>query len=358
MCCDGTWNKPDKLSDGVKVPTNVVKVALGVRPVGADGAEQLLYYQRGVGTRRFQHVRGGAFGYGLSRNVRACYEFLVDNYEPGDELYFFGFSRGAYTARSTVGFIRNCGILRRDQRGRIDEAYALYRSRASESHPRTIESQIFRRMYSHDDIEIRFIGVWDTVGALGIPIDGLRIPFMDKYWGFHDTNLSRSVRSAYHALAIDEQRGPFKPTLWTQLGDAEEQVLEQVWFAGVHSDVGGGYAEPALAEIPLLWMINRASGCGLQFDPNHFAVSADAPLTEARYLGEELAPDALGSIHESRNKWYVLLPRHRRTLADHNCQSAASSAVQRLAERRDYSPPSLKAWVEAKRRHTNVWDGS
>ena len=119
MCCDGTWNYPDELAKGVAAPTNVAKVALGIARHDAAELPQRVYYQSGVGTRRFQRVRGGAFGYGLSRNVRACYRFLVEIYEPGDELYFFGFSRGAYTARSTVGLIHNCGILRPEHRDRL-----------------------------------------------------------------------------------------------------------------------------------------------------------------------------------------------------------------------------------------------
>jgi len=110
MCCDGTWNFPDELKKGVPVPTNVVKVAVGLGRDDNAKIPQLLYYQSGVGTRRRQHVRGGVFGYGLSGNVRECYRFIVENYQPGDELYFFGFSRGAYTARSTIGLIGNCGI--------------------------------------------------------------------------------------------------------------------------------------------------------------------------------------------------------------------------------------------------------
>jgi uncharacterized protein (DUF2235 family) len=357
VCCDGTWNKPDQLRDGAPTPTNVSKLALGVSREDSDGIPQLLFYQRGVGTSKFRRVRGGAFGYGLSDNVRACYRFIVESYEAGDELYFFGFSRGAYTARSTAGLIRNSGILRPVHHDRIDDAYSLYRSRKDRDHPSSIDSQIFRRMYSHDDVEIHFVGVWDTVGALGIPIDGLRIPFMDKRWGFHNTDLSRRVRFAYQALAIDEQRGPFKPTLWQQDPQAKDQVLEQVWFAGVHSDVGGGYREQELAEIPLLWMVRRASDCGLAFEPNHFVVVPDAPDAKSRRLGARLAPDPLGPIHESRRRFYRLLPRHRRTLADKHLQSAASSAVRRLREKADYDPASLKAWVDAGRPQTPVQDG-
>jgi hypothetical protein len=357
VCCDGTWNTPDEMRGDVRAPTNVSKIALGLAHEGRDGAPQLLHYEHGVGTRRFEHLSGGAFGYGLSRNVRACYRFVVDNYEPRDKLYFFGFSRGAYTARSTVGLIHNCGILRSEHRDRIDEAYGLYRSRSRQTRPNGLEARIFRRMYSHDEIEIEFVGVWDTVGALGIPIDGLRIPFIERYWGFHDTQLSRYVRSAYQALAIDEQRGPFTPTLWRQHEAAEEQTLEQVWFAGVHCDVGGGYDDPALAEIPLLWMVERATDCGLTFEPDHFRVGDAAPADEPRCLGAQLSPDALHGIHTSRTGFYRLFPRRARDLAEGDGQSAASSAVRRLQLLGGYDPPSLERWAATGRPVTIVQNG-
>jgi uncharacterized protein (DUF2235 family) len=357
VCCDGTWNTPDQLNDGVGSPTNVAKIAAGVAREGGDGVPQLLQYEQGVGTRRFERVSGGAFGYGLSRNIRDCYRFLVDNYEPGDKLYFFGFSRGAYTARSTVGLIRNSGIVRREHRDRIDEAYALYRSRADRAHPRGVSAEIFRRMYSHDEIEIEFVGVWDTVGALGIPIDGIPLPFMEKYLGFHDTELSSHVRAAYQALAIDEQRGPFTPTLWRQQAKAENQTLEQVWFAGVHCDVGGGYDAPALAEIPLLWMVERARGRGLTFKPGHFRVGDATPDEADRCVGAQCKPDALGTIHTSRKGFYRLLERRVRELGEGDGQSAASSAVRRLQLLDDYRPASIERWVAADLPVTTVYDG-
>lgn len=357
VCCDGTWNTPDELSDGARAPTNVSKIALGVPREDGAGTTQLLFYQRGVGTRRFERFRGGAFGYGLSRNVRDCYRFLVENYEPGDELYFFGFSRGAYTARSTVGFVRNSGILRPEHADRINEAYSLYRSRDQRTHPRAIEARIFRRMYSHPECGVHFIGVWDTVGALGIPIDGIRVPFLDRYWGFHDTELSSHVAFAFQALAIDEQRGPFKPTVWIQQAGATEQVLRQVWFAGVHCDVGGGYRDPSLAEIPLLWMVSCAKEAGLALDPDQYVVRTEPPPDEDRIVGAQLAPDPLGTIHESRKGFYRLLPRHLRTLVDEDRQSAASSAVARMHGLNAYRPPGLGQWVAAGRGVTDVQDG-
>lgn len=358
VCCDGTWNRPDHLNRGVAAPTNVCKVALGVADKDAEGVSQLLYYQPGVGTRRFERIRGGAFGLGLSRNVRDCYRFLVENYQPGDELYFFGFSRGAFTARSTAGLVRNAGILRRAHADRVKDAYSLYRSRKDRAHPRGIEARIFRRMYSHEEIGIRFIGVWDTVGSLGIPIDGVRLPLTDKLWGFHDTELSSHVRFAYQALAIDEKRGPFPPTLWKKQQDASEQTLEQVWFSGVHCDVGGGYRDPALSEIALLWMVARASECGLGFASDHFLSPSGAVDGERRALGEVTAPDALGRINESRRGFYRLLPAHRRAIAEPDNSAVASSAVRRHEKIANYAPAGLDEYLDAGGLVAAVRDGT
>jgi uncharacterized protein (DUF2235 family) len=369
VCCDGTWNEPDAAA-----PTNVARVAMGVAPEDSDGIRQLVYYHPGVGTRRTERIRGGMFGYGLSRNVRDCYRYLVDTYEPGDQLYFFGFSRGAYTARSTVGLINNCGILRREHRERLDDAYRLYKSRDLVTHPRAREGQLFRRSYSWDDadLDIRFVGVWDTVGALGIPIDGLPIPSVIKrQWGFHDATLNDHVRYAYQALAIDEKRGPFKPALWAKKPDApKEQVVEQVWFAGDHCDVGGGHPEPELSEIPLLWMVENARARGLAFKPDHFALrdrDAAGPRDEtADKDGQTVAPDPLGEIHDSRKRFYRALPRNERALGAEDPpgqpvalrESAASSAQIRHETKPDYSPESLADWLNARKRVTPVPDGS
>ena len=189
VCCDGTWNDPDELRGDVAEPTNVAKLALALAQnvdPSADGQAQHVHYVPGVG---------------ISENIRDGYRFLIENYSPGDLVFLFGFSRGAYTARSLGGLIHNCGILRQDCIDQLDTAYAFYRDRTNKTHPRTIAAQIFRRDYSHEDSKVYFIGVWDTVGALGIP-QGLPgweqlskdLPQWQQLWGFHDTQLSPDVR--------------------------------------------------------------------------------------------------------------------------------------------------------------------
>jgi uncharacterized protein (DUF2235 family) len=351
LCCDGTWNTPDQES-----PTNVTKVALQVASQDPDGREQRVFYNRGVGTDRWERVRGGAFGFGLSRDVRNIYRFLVETFEPGDELFFFGFSRGAFTARSTAGLIRNCGILRREYADRVNQAYALYRSRNPRKKPNSIESAIFRRSYSHETY-IRFIGVWDTVGALGIPSKSRLVKLINSRWEFHNTDLSRIVNAAFQALAIDEKRRPFEPTLWKSRKDAERQRLEQVWFAGVHCDVGGGNKDPELAEIPLLWMVDRARDCGLAFQEGAFiSRPPDGADKTLRNMGSYVHPDPMGRIDESRRSFYKLQRPFVRKLGvvdddgqvtDDPSQHVASSAVERHKRNPDeYSPPGLVEYLD------------
>lgn len=330
----------------------MAKIALALADEDDAGNPQLLHYEAGVGTRRHERLLGGAFGVGLSRNVQECYRFLVDNYERGDTLYFFGFSRGAFTARSTVGLVRNSGILLPGNRDRIKEAYALYRNPDKDSEPSGIAAELFRRSYSHSEIYVDFVGVWDTVGALGIPIDGFRPPILSRMWTFHDTTLSRYVLNAYHAIAIDERRRPFRPTIWVKKDDVQNQTLEQVWFTGVHCEVGGGYRDPELSEIPLLWMAEKARSCGLAFKPDHLVATNTDPDPKARREGMRVAPDYRAALRDSRTGFYQLVPAYDRRLAgdaraEVNGGALASSAKKRYYEDGSYRPPGLSEWLAA-----------
>jgi uncharacterized protein (DUF2235 family) len=336
ICCDGTWNRPDAES-----PTNVTKLSRAVADRDDNGAVQRVYYHAGVGTGPSDRIRGGGFGWGLSRNVRECYRFVVDNFEAGDELFLFGFSRGAYTARSTVGLIRNAGILRREHVDRIDEAYDLYRGRGDQFHPRGSEATRFRASYSHDEIAVRFVGVWDTVGALGIP--GVPKLLAGRLWAFHDTELSSKVELAYQALAIDEKRRPFVPSLWYRKPD-DDNVLEQRWFAGVHSDVGGGYRDCSLADIALLWMAGKVRESGLALKPDHLVPTAE-PDNEERRLGKQVSPDVDGPLNESFKGFYKLLLPHKRPLADPDVPRGGVAVASSATARRDYNPANLAEYL-------------
>lgn len=331
VCSDGTWNTPDQSKDGTPCPTNVVKIARAIRPNDDDGRAQVVFYDQGVGTGKgLDHWTGGAFGRGLEKNVEDAYRFLVSNYEEGDEIFLFGFSRGAYTVRSTAGLIRNCGILRKRESHRIPEAYAMYRRK--DAHPDSEEARDFRSKYSSEAF-VYFIGVWDTVGALGIPVSFLRFLTRRKY-EFHDVTLSSTVKYAYHALAIDELRKAFRPAIWDTKRTAD-QTVEQIWFSGAHSNVGGGYSDAGLSDIALDWMVQKALAVGLAFDPV--------------YLEEHVRPDFRGKLIDSRSGFYKLLGKFVRALGvgEDPTQSIDASVEHRHADGAlAYAPSNLITVLE------------
>jgi uncharacterized protein (DUF2235 family) len=299
LCCDGTWNSADQTRNDIPCPTNVVRIAFRIAK-RIDDLRQIVYYGQGVGTgNSLDRFTGGAFGKGVEDNIFDAYRFLVANYEQGDELYLFGFSRGAFTARSIAGMIRKCGILSREHVNRYINALKLYRT---EEDPDEEGPTTFRSKYSvnkGNSTPIQFIGVWDTVGALGIPLRGLRNLTRRKHQ-FHDTELSGSVKVACHALAIDERRSPFKPTLW-QYKPKVGQTVEQVWFPGVHSNIGGGYPDRSLSDVSLKWMIEKAKDAGLAFDEK----------VEECHL---LSPDPTGKIYQSKKGLYRMTKGYDRVI--------------------------------------------
>ena len=258
---DGTWQQAHQLR-----PTNVALLHGLVAPAARR------YYDPGVGTGRFDRIRGGVAGVGLAQNVLDAYVWLADHYDPGDRLYLFGFSRGAYTARSVAGLVASQGI----PDGR-EEAHRRFRA--------------YRRQEQGDGSEVWFVGVWDTVGSLGIPVGALRWTTAWRH-RFHDVALHPLIRHAHHALALDERRKPFRPALWVA-PPRDDQVVEQVWFPGAHADVGGGAAGDVLSDRALIWMAHRAA-------------AADLPLVHD-------PPDPLsgpfphGPIHDSLSRSYRAL---------------------------------------------------
>ena len=268
---DGTWNRLDAVC-----PTNVVLTAESILPIDPSGVAQLNYYDQGVGTDRGDRLRGGVFGRGLTRNLTDAYRNLVFNYTPGDEIFIFGFSRGAFSARSFAGLIRNSGIVRREHAGKTFRAVELYRSRKPGDAPSGREAAEFREAYAHPPAQIAYLGVWDTVGALGIPNYYSIARFFNRKHAFHDCSLSSSVRSARHAVAIDETRRTFEPTLWDNFEQlnrergkdpaADDAPYQQKWFSGVHSAVGGGTPSRGLSDHALEWVWEGARRAGLALD--------------------------------------------------------------------------------------------
>ncbi len=270
-CNDGTWNKPaEKDKQGNEINTNVCYLYNAIEKKDKNGVEQRKFYDTGVGSgyQLLDQLAGGLTGEGIDRKIKNAYQFLVLNYEPGDEIYLFGFSRGAYTARSLAGFVRCCGILKPENMHFIDEAFRLYRDRNDYTKPESDLMRSFRKNFCFEDVtRIKFIGVWDTVGAMGIPLSAWQL-YNSKKYNFHDAILSSTVDYAYQALAIDEHRKNFAPVLWELSGNQKDHgniEVEQRWFAGVHSDVGGGYAEQGLSNRTLHWMVEKAKNTNLEF---------------------------------------------------------------------------------------------
>ena len=265
LCFDGTWNKPadENLSVDQQIETNVSRFYRSVSDTGSERIRQVKWYDQGVGTHWFDRFVGGAIGAGLEFNIIEGYKYLAEQYEDGDEVYVLGFSRGAYTARSLVGKIRNCGLVDKHLVSlRVGIAYGIYRTRDDGPDSRT--ARLFRSAFSRE-ITITFLGVWDTVGALGIPLDIIE-NFNTKFYEFHNTDLSSLVKHAYHAIAIDEHRKDYDVCLWTPR-EKPQQTVEQRWFAGAHCDVGGGYPDRRLSDITLRWMQKKASALGLALTP-------------------------------------------------------------------------------------------
>ncbi len=338
-CCDGTWSTAVQ-----PCPTNVERLAKEIAPQGPDGTVQVVYYHDGVGTSPGERLIGGAFGYGLSAIVRDAYRAVVTAFSPGDEIFAFGFSRGAYTARSLVGLIRNCGVLRPEHVDRLDAAYALYRRRDDASGPDADEARQFRDRYSFET-RIRFVGVWDTVGSLGIPLSGIElVDVLNRPWQFHDTRLSSTVDAACHAIAVDERRRPFKPTLWGPPTDGDV-VRHQTWFAGCHDDVGGGNTEHGLSDVTLRWMARHAVDGGLALLP-------DSPLSPQRAGGVsprigDVTPDALGPVHDTMTWAYRLLGPYVREIGttDPTAEAVADTVVTRSGKDPGYRPENLATYL-------------
>lgn len=326
ICTDGTWNTADQKDDGVTSPSNVAKMARII----LSTPEQLTWYDEGVGTRNWlDKITGGAFGHGLYKNVQEAYRFVMEHYQPGDKLVLFGFSRGAYTARSLAGLIGQFGILRKKYISKIEQTYELYRSHDTD--PAKVEA--YRERYSHVDRDIHFVGVWDTVGALGIPLKSLNWATAWRY-KFHDTKLSPHVKHAFHAVAVDEKRRSFAPTLWQARNLSEDQVVEQRWFAGVHSNIGGSYKEKGLSDITLDWMLGklREHLPGMQLDEE--------------YIERTVEPDYKDKLHESRGKLYIsswINPYIRDTRRKNICNQVIDETVyQRVdCERCNYKPINI-----------------
>ena len=316
FCADGTWDTADK-------HTNVYKLYKAL-PTTSD---QLPFYDDGVGAdgNPIWRLIGGAFGTGLWRKIKDGYTKIAHVYERGDSVFLFGFSRGAFTARSLAGMIAVAGLPTKNFTDDIvNTAFSAYREK--EHRQALLDSLKDNDM---DNAKLTMVGVWDTVGSLGIPaMFGASDPIV---YGFLDTSLHPNVLNAYHALALDEKRAQFPATLWKG-PTAQGQTLEQVWFTGVHSDIGGGEPDDpgktALSDITLAWMMTKASALGLQFDP---AVLAQYTIP----LNAEFALDTLHTSWTIVNGFW----KHRPVAAD---SVISNSVAMRCQHDTGYRPENLR----------------
>lgn len=332
VCSDGTWNVRDQQdkTTGKRRPTNVTKVARAVLPRSTKGVEQVVFYDEGIGTSGgFEKLTGGAFGVGIDKNICDLYRNIVYNYADGDEIFLFGFSRGAFTVRSLAGFMQLVGLVDKDADYWVPEVFACYHRGERPGAPKWDE--LFRRIGTdrRPCPPITFVGVWDTVGALGPP-GFLGQIFGRRKYAFHEVGLTPSIEHAYHALAIDERRKPFSPSVFKRPPDWQG-TLEQAWFPGAHADIGGGETPDGLANEALHWMVEKAEQHGLEVDNAYLAHFRDC---------------FNGTFHESMSGAYRVLGEYRRPIGtEGNDERLHRAAVDRhLLLACNYRPPNLMAY--------------
>jgi uncharacterized protein (DUF2235 family) len=353
---DGTWN-------AVADNTNVWRMKSLCATASSEGAPQLVYYDIGV-----NGFFGGMVGKGLSQNVREAYEWIIDNYNAGDDVFIFGFSRGAYTARSLSGLIAKHGLLKPGSPLGVAQLYERYKRSddrtlwklgelqlAGTLSDVTLEEQWMLK-YSQP-IRIKMVGVWDTVGALGVPafsIEGISRSTL----GFLHTGLRLSIENGYHALAIDEHRRAFAPTLWSVRKPKDPDAVfaaprsissvEQRWFVGAHANVGGGCLSDLLAQIPLRWIMKKASLHGLAFRSD---VELDGDMLGAQ-ISDSYKDFMSGAYCKMSRRHYRPIgadPEEREDGTHRNVNETIDSSVfDRWRDVPQYRPPNLSDWAKRK----------
>ena len=327
LCADGTGNL------GGTTPDSNVYRTYHLIDRRDPSQPQWTYYDNGVGTAANTYWRAftGAFGFGFKRNVLELYEFLARNYDPGDKVFLFGFSRGAAEVRALSGMMAAVGLVdgrtldQETLKEKIAQAYSHYKHK--------IPGVLFQ---SHGAIALTFIGVWDTVPALGFPqhwkVAGIASPILNVlFWlldracdlsffahRFYNYELTNNVQHAYQALAIDDERLSFEPKIWRE-EKTQPTHVEQVWFAGAHSNVGGGYGRAGLSHLALEWMLSKALPLGLKLNPG--------ALEEVHAKAH-----AHGRLYNERNGlgvFYRYYPRLIGDLCRHNIPSETPINIHR-----------------------------
>ena len=303
VCCDGTWQDLEK-----SYPTNVVKMAQAIQlmdETNKPAIQQFVFYGEGIGTKEIGTGRslidllnslgGGGLGLGIDHKIQVAYRFLCMNYEPGDEIYLFGFSRGSYTVRCLAGLIYNSGLPRRQFIRKIPQAYEIYREKKkSENKPDGQNAVEFRAKYG-ERVPIKALCCWDTVASLGIPdlIHSLHLDekFNERY-RFYDSTVNPTIENAIHAVAIDEIRKVFDVTLMEHHESRQPDQVIQVWFPGTHGCIGGGsQGDQGLSDGALQWMVEQVKKLGLVLDENRMECEVSSENHQKTTLKYGIHPD-------------------------------------------------------------------
>jgi len=364
LCADGTGHR-----GGYGRDTNVYKTYKAV-DINSPGVDQYTFYDQGVGTdksdtskNKYRTALSGAFGFGFRNNVLHLYHFLARSYNPGDAIFLFGFSRGAATVRAFAGFINACGLVDRNHSSvqtngafdgdkfqeLVEQAFECYQNNKNKAAQQKFKDQYAVKESIHapnGDLKIKFVGVWDTVSALGFSQDfslllkwifstaekiSNMIPWLAH--DFYDYELNNSIENAYHALSIDDERTTFHPLVWNEKNFTGH--VEQVWFAGVHSNVGGGYPRTGLSDIALQWMQSKAQAHGLVLYQDQLTAIQDSA-------------NIYDKLYDSRDGvaiYYRYGPRNLIKLCDNKLKGNIAihlSAYKKIKELSDgYAPDSI-----------------
>ncbi len=354
---DGTWNQ---VSDN----TNIWRFRALFSPVSADGCEQRAYYSTGLGTKFGEKISGGMFGAGIDTAITSAYEWLMEHYAPGDEIFIFGFSRGAYTARSLSGFVLKCGLLQSGAPLGVNQLFMRYRRRNQRTIWELLDAQAQGQAdFSHEEgwmlkyaqaVPVKFIGVFDTVGELGVPFPWFHRLFGSTY-EFLNTGLRQNNEYAFHALAIDEHRKAFAPTLWSNQGATSAKPrpierTEQRWFVGAHANVGGGYFDDPLAQLPFKWLARKAESLGLSFRDG-FAVDPGAVLAPVAdsYTAFMWGLYRLYTLNRRYYRPIGVAPKDEGDGIVNINETIDASVFERWRADNSYRPPELQAWANSRK---------
>ncbi|MCJ1476364.1 hypothetical protein MMC13_005030 [Lambiella insularis] len=389
LACDGTWlNTDNGLEKGqLAIPSNVTRISRALKAESFDGIPQVVHYTAGVGTSggALSRIVGGATAEGISTNIRAGYDFISQNYVDGDEIFLLGFSRGAFTARSVAGLIDNVGVLTKAGLPYLDVIFKDFENRANpnyvSSYPNIpfpnktssnnpiYKKELQRRKLSRLGVPIKAVAVWETVGtsqlltrldveqylmitgSLGIP----RVPWLEavglqssavKEYTFFDTSLGNCIENAFQALALDERRAAFQPTVWEK-GRNNKTTLRQVWFPGVHSNVGGGYDDQEVANITLAWMIAQLEPF-LEFNEGYIREQYKDNRSYYLQSNQDVRPWSFGEIYNSSKGLYMIGGTTTRTPGAYTRMDSQTGrpTSKPLRDTNEYIHPSVRARTE------------